>query len=86
MPGRFVFTISLGSHVSALKAIFLSSFTGIRTSITHMSAACAFITRDQQLSSPKSSSGQTSYSDLVQLSNLSQLGKVSFAASVWGRI
>ena len=37
-------------YVGGLKAMFLSSFSGITTSIPQESAACAFITRDQRLS------------------------------------
>ena len=48
--------LSLWFDVGALKAVFLSSFSGITTSVLQVSAACAFITRDQKLSS----SGQLS--------------------------
>ena len=46
-------------YVSTLKAVFLSSYTGITTSTPQESAACAFITRDQRLSSSRCLSAQT---------------------------
>ena len=46
-------------YVGALKAVFLSSFAGITTCILQTSAACAFITRDQKLSSSRRLSAQT---------------------------
>ena len=67
--------IHLGFYVGALKAVFLSSFSGITTSIPQESAACAFITRDQRLSSSRR---------LTQQPYSAQRG--SFAASVWGHV
>ena len=40
-------------YVSTLKAVFLSSYSGITTDIPQESAACAFITRDQRLGSSR---------------------------------
>ena len=51
--------IHLWFYVSALKAVFLSSFSGITTSILQESAACAFITRDQRLGPSRRLSAQT---------------------------
>ena len=63
-----------------LKAILLFYFSGITTSITHISAACAFITRDQQLSSSKTavSSDQTAHSQI-------QHSSTTFLSSAGGR-
>ena len=46
-------------YVGALRAVFLSSFSGITTSIPQEPAACAFITRDQRLSPSRRLSAQT---------------------------
>ena len=50
----------------------LSSFSGITTSTIYILAACAFVTRDQQLSYFKAavSSGQTSHSQIQHNSHL----------------
>ena len=75
-------------YVGALKAVFRSSFSGITTSILQVSAACAFITRDQKLSSSRRLSAQTRHrthrlhTEPEQLNNLIQLSRGSFAASV----
>ena len=45
-------------YVGALKAVFLSSFSGITTSIPQESAACAFITRQTPGSSEQTSHSQ----------------------------
>ena len=52
------------------ETLALSSFSGIMTtmimSITHISAACAFITRERQLSSPRQQVAQTLRSSSAQ--------------------
>ena len=74
-------------YVGALKAVFLSSFSGITTSIPQASAACAF-TRDQRLSSSRRLAAQnrhrTRRTRATQQPYSAQRG--SFAASVWGHV
>ena len=66
VPGRSACPIYLWFHVSALKAAFVSSFSGITHFITYISAACAFITRDQPLSSPRQLSAQARSHSQIQ--------------------
>ena len=80
--------IHLCFYVRALKAMFISSFSGITTSTLQESAACAFITRDQRLSSSRRLSAQTRHrthrTRAIQQSSSAQRG--SFTASVWGHV
>ena len=59
-------------YVGALKAVFLSSFSDITTSFPQESAACAFITRDQRLSSSRRLT-DIALTEPEQLNNLIQL-------------
>ena len=74
--------------VGALKAVFLSSFSGITTSFPQESAACALITRDQTLSSSRRLAAQNRHrihrTRATQQPYSAQRG--SFAASVWGHV
>ena len=66
VPGRSACPIYLWFYVGALKAAFVSSFSGITHFITYISAACAFITRDQPLSSPRQLSAQARSHSQIQ--------------------
>ena len=72
--------IHLWFYVSALKAVFLSSFSGITTSILQESAACAFINRDHRLGPSRRLAAQTRHRThrTEPLNNLIQLNRRSF--------
>ena len=59
--------------VGALKAAFISSFSGITHFITYVSAACAFITRAQPLSSPRQLSAQARSHSQIQSTSTTYL-------------
>ena len=65
--------IYLWFYVGALKAAFISSFSGITHFITYISAACAFITRDQPLSSPRQLSAQARSHSQIQSTSTTYL-------------
>ena len=66
--------IYLWFYVGALKAAFIiSSFSGITHFITYISAACAFITRDQPLSSPRQLSAQARSHSHIQSTSTTYL-------------
>ena len=52
--GPYETTACIAEHTACMHIRSLSSFSAVTTSITHISAACAFITRDRQLSSSNS--------------------------------
>ena len=67
--------------VEVLKAVLLSSFSGITRSITYISAACAFITREQPLGSLKQLSAQAR--SRLQIQNTSPTYLSSAGSRSW---
>ena len=83
MPGRSACPIYLWFYVGALKAVFLSSFSGIKTSV-QVSAAygSSLVTSSSALPDGCQPRPDATLTEPVQFDDFIQLSRGSFAASV----